>query len=162
MDEAVDPVEMQVAPVRDQAEPDGEVNGMGFPVHVRNFLVGKGPEVKDFVSGPDGAAAGATPENVIQGLVVKEELRVVAARPADVVFAVGALEFEHVEQEMPAAIDGPGQTEVAEKQESDPARFQFDAAGHSGLEVKIYENGDKEVNAVPGPQKTGIGKHPLE
>lgn len=93
VDEAVDPVEMKVAPVRYQAEPDGEVNGMGVPVHVRNFLVGKGPEVNDFVSGPDGAAAGATPENVVQGLVAKEKLGVVAAGPADVVFAVGALEF---------------------------------------------------------------------
>lgn len=162
MDEAVDKIEMQLTPKGNQAEPDEEINGMGGPVHIRNFLVGKRPEIHDLVSGPDGAAAGATPENIVKGLVAKEELGVVSAGPADIVFAVGALEFEHVEEEMPATIDGPCQTEVAEEQEGDPARSQFDTAGHSGLEIKPDANGDEEVNAVPGPEETGIGKQPLD
>lgn len=40
VDEAVDTVEMQVTPKGDQTEPDGEINGMGGPVHVRNLFVG--------------------------------------------------------------------------------------------------------------------------
>jgi hypothetical protein len=162
VDEAVNAVEMQVAPEGDEAEPDREVNRMGGPVHVRNLVVGKGPEVKDFVSGPDGAAAGAAPEDVVERLVAKEEFGIVAAGPPDVVFSVGALHPEDIEQKMPAAVHGPGQTEVAEEQEGDPVRFQLDAAGHGGLEVEPDEHGDEEIDAVPGPQKTGIREHPLE
>ena len=135
---------------------------MGLPIHPGDVVVRRRPHVEHLVGGPDGAAADATPEDVVIDLVVEKELGVVGAEPARVVFAFGALDLERVEEKVPAAADQPEQAEIAQEHESDPIRLELDATRQRGLQVKPGDHRDEQVNGIPRPKEPGIGQQPLQ
>ena len=79
MDQAVNPVEMELAPKRDGAQPERAVKRVGFPIGSRDAVVCRSPHVEHLVGGPDGAAADATPEDIVIDLVAEKEFGGVSA-----------------------------------------------------------------------------------
>src|SRR5690242_18318070 len=73
MDRAVDPIEMELTPKWDRAQPNCAVDRVRSPIDVRDPLMRARPHKQDLVSRPHRAAANAAPENVIVRLIEKQE-----------------------------------------------------------------------------------------
>ena len=76
-------------------------------------MVGIGPQGHHLVGGPDRAAAGQAPEDVVANLVAKQERLAVGGEPPGVVLVPVALRPANVEQEMQAPGDRDEQAEIA-------------------------------------------------
>ena len=156
MDQAVNPVEMELAPKRDGAQPERAIERMGLPIDSGDMVVCRRPHVEHLVGGPDGATTDATPEDVVIDLVAEKEFGVVGAEPARVVFAFSALDLQREKEKVPPSADQPEQAEIPQEHEPDPIRLELDATRERGLQAKPGDDGDEDVNGIPRPKKTRV------
>ena len=93
MNEAMNPIEMEFAPKRNGAKPYGKIDGMLRPVYIWEQTVGPSPHEKHLVGGPDRAAAGAAPKDVVVNLISEKKRRTGLALPTRIVLLLRALQL---------------------------------------------------------------------
>ena len=160
--EAVDPVEVEEAPELDAAEPGGEEQGLLPRVEVGQHPVGVGPGHQHLVRGPDRAAAGAAPEDVVAKLAPPEELALCRRHPVACVLVPESLRLQGPQPQVPGADDGCQHQLVAREHLEDPVRPELDAAGERRLEVDPGKCGDPHVDEVPGEEVPREAEQPPE
>ena len=162
VDQAVDQVEVDFAPERDEKEDDQAVDRVLFPADIRDVAISEHPHAEDFEGGPDRHRTRHVPEDVVEYLVAEQERRVVARRPANIVLVVGPLRLPGVEPQMEPAGDEEDQGHVAEKDERDPADREGLHRLHRRRQIEPGDQGDGEEGEMPRPQEAWIAEHPFE
>ena len=125
----MDDVEVQVLPEGQKEGEDNKPDRVVGERHERRPAVAVGPQHKDFVEGPDRAAADHRPEHVVLDLVFEEERLAVGARPAGIVLEAGALHATPVEDAVQSGAHDGQHHIVADEHRPDPLDTQLAEGG---------------------------------
>ena len=150
--EAVGPIEVELAPKLDRAEQEDEVDRMLPRIQVRDVLVGEGPERYDLVGGPDGAAADTTPEDVVEQLTLPKEILLALRHPLGRILELEALGLAPPQPQVPGADNGDQHDLVAREEVEDPVGAEARHARHLRLQEGDGQHGDEHVDEIPGKE----------
>ena len=150
---------MEQPPQLDGAQDQHEIDRLLSRIDVGDILIGVGPQHHNLVGRPDRAAAHATPEDVVEQLITRQELAFPLCQPIRRVLELQPLRLARPQPQMPGADDQKQHHLVAHKDQQNPVGAKCRHASHFRLQVDHGQRGDDHVDEVPGKE---VVVHPFQ
>ena len=153
VDEAMDPVEMEFAPERNDRDPQAEENRMFFPAQIRDVAVGEQPQPKNEIACRHDSPHSGRPKDIVVDLIVKQKPLLWTIRPSVGVFALGAVHPHHIHEQIEAPIDDPDPSHCHQVNLENPTPVEGGALLQRRHHKQPCDNGDDQQAGVDRPDK---------